>query len=59
MPKVAEFYKNNHGFQTLEFGLAKERQYFALNKDSMSIWEASNFLNTLVIRIRTSHKSST
>ena len=48
VPKVAEFYKNNHEFQTLEFGLAKERQYFALNKGSMSIWEAAEFLNTLV-----------
>jgi inositol oxygenase len=45
---VAEFYKTNHELQTLDFVLAKEKEYFALNKGKMSIWEAAEFLNTLV-----------
>jgi inositol oxygenase len=45
---VAEFYKTNHERQTLDFVLAKEKEYFALNKGRMSIWEAAEFLNTLV-----------
>jgi inositol oxygenase len=48
VPTVAEFYKTNHEFQTLEFALAKEREYFALKKGAMSIWGAAEFLNTLV-----------
>ena len=48
VPTVAEFYKTNHEFQTLDFVLAKEKQYFALNKGKKSIWEAAEYLNTLV-----------
>src|SRR5450432_4718144 len=48
VPAVAEFYKTNHQMQTLEFVLAKEEEYFALTKGKMSIWEAAEFLNTLV-----------
>jgi inositol oxygenase len=48
VPAVAEFYKNNHELQTLEFALAKEQEYFKLDKGSMSIWEAAEFLNSLV-----------
>jgi inositol oxygenase len=48
VPTVAEFYKTNHAHQTLSFVLAKEKEYFALNKGKMSIWEAAEFLNTLV-----------
>jgi inositol oxygenase len=48
VPTVAEFYKTNHERQTLDFVLAKEKEYFALNKGRMSIWEAAEFLNTLV-----------
>jgi inositol oxygenase len=48
VPTVAEFYKTNHELQTLEFVLAKEKQYFALNKGTMSIWQAAEFLDTLV-----------
>ena len=47
-PGVAEFYKNNHQFQTLDFVLAKEKEYFALAKGKKSIWEAAEYLNTLV-----------
>ena len=48
VPAVAAFYKTNHQLQTLEFVLAKEKEYFALKKGQMSIWEAAEFLNTLV-----------
>lgn len=47
-PRVAEFYKLNHEHQTYEYVLAKEKQYFGLNKGEKSIWEAAEFLNTLV-----------
>jgi inositol oxygenase len=48
VPTVAEFYKTNHQHQTLEFVLAKEKEYLALTKGKKSIWEAAEFLNTLV-----------
>jgi inositol oxygenase len=45
---VAEFYRLNHEGQTVEFVLAREQQYFGLQKGMMTIWEAAEFLNTLV-----------
>lgn len=45
---VREFYRLNHTHQTRDFVLAKKRQYGALNKSEMGIWEAMEFLNTLV-----------
>jgi len=45
---VREFYKTNHEFQTYDFVLAKEKQYLARNNREMSLWEAVEFLNTLV-----------
>jgi len=47
-PSVKEFYRLNHTFQTNEFVKAKKAQYGALNKAEMSVWEAMEFLNTLV-----------
>ncbi len=47
-PGVAEFYRLNHEFQTLDYVLGKEKQYFGLDKGMKSIWEAAEFLNTLV-----------
>jgi len=47
-PGVAEFYRLNHQNQTLDFVLAKEKEYFALSKGKRSIWEAAEYLNTLV-----------
>jgi inositol oxygenase len=47
-PGVKEFYRLNHTHQTREFALAKKREYSGLNKAKMSIWEALEFLNTLV-----------
>jgi inositol oxygenase len=47
-PGVAEFYRLNHQFQTVDYVLGKERDYFALNKGKKTVWEAAEFLNTLV-----------
>jgi inositol oxygenase len=45
---VKEFYRLNHRHQTLDFVLAKKREYLPLQKRKMSIWEAMEYLNTLV-----------
>ena len=47
-PAVREFYRQNHRRQTLEFVLEKKRQYLPLRTRRMGIWEAMEFLNTLV-----------
>jgi inositol oxygenase len=47
-PVVQEFYRQNHAMQTREFVLNKKREYGALKKRRMGIWEAMEFLNTLV-----------
>lgn len=45
---VREFYRLNHANQTRDFVLAKKHQYGSLDRRSMSIWEALEYLNTLV-----------
>jgi len=47
-PGVAEFYRLNHTHQTVDYVLAKEKEYFGLNKGKKTVWEAAEFLNTLV-----------
>jgi inositol oxygenase len=47
-PGVAEFYRINHEKQTVAYTLAKEKEYFVLNRGKKSIWEAADYLNTLV-----------
>jgi inositol oxygenase len=47
-PGVAEFYRLNHQFQTHDYVMGKEKEYFGLDKGMKSIWEAAEFLNTLV-----------
>jgi inositol oxygenase len=47
-PSVKEFYRLNHHNQTLDFVRAKKREYLPLAKRRMGIWEAMEFLNTLV-----------
>ena len=47
-PSVREFYRLNHRYQTFEFGQAKRKEYLGLNRRQMSIWEALEFLNTLI-----------
>src|SRR4051812_35670867 len=45
---VKEFYRLNHQYQTLDFVRAKKREYCPKTKRRMGIWEAMEFLNTLV-----------
>jgi len=47
-PGVREFYRLNHQFQTVDFVKQKRAQYLSLSKRRMSIWEAMEYLNTLV-----------
>ncbi len=47
-PGVAEFYRLNHEFQTVDHVLGKERQYFGLTRGKKTVWEAAEYLNTLV-----------
>jgi inositol oxygenase len=46
--RVREFYRLNHTHQTRDFVLSKQREYLPLKKRTMSIWEAMEYLNTLV-----------
>ncbi len=45
---VREFYRLNHTLQTRDFVLEKKRQYTPLTQRKMGIWEALEYLNTLV-----------
>jgi inositol oxygenase len=47
-PRVADFYRSNHQQQTLDYVLAKEKQHFGLTRGQKSVWEAAEYLNTLV-----------
>jgi len=47
-PGVREFYRLNHTHQTLDFVLAKKREYLPLRKRRMSVWEAIEFADSLV-----------
>lgn len=45
---VREFYRLNHTHQTLDFVLGKKREFLPRQRRTMGIWEAMEFLNTLV-----------
>jgi inositol oxygenase len=47
-PSVKEFYRLNHRYQTRDFVKAKKAEYLGLNHRKMGIWEAMEYLNTLV-----------
>lgn len=47
-PSVREFYRLNHQHQTFDFVQQKRREFLATKRREMSIWEALEFLNTLV-----------
>jgi inositol oxygenase len=47
-PSVREFYRQNHKHQTYEFAKAKRKEFLTLNRRQMGIWEAAEYLNTLV-----------
>jgi len=47
-PSVKEFYRLNHKYQTFDFVMAKRREFLPLDHRKMGIWEAMEYLNTLV-----------
>jgi inositol oxygenase len=47
-PGVADFYRANHRFQTLEFVRAKAAEFAPGKHGRRSVWEAMEFLDTLV-----------
>ena len=47
-PGVREFYRLNHTHQTFDFVRAKEREFLGKSRRRMGIWEAMEFLDTLV-----------
>jgi inositol oxygenase len=47
-PSVKEFYRLNHRYQAFDFVQQKRAEYLPLRKKRMSVWEALEFLNTLV-----------
>jgi len=47
-PRVREFYRLNHINQTYDFVMQKREEYLSLNRREMGIWEAMEYLNTLV-----------
>jgi inositol oxygenase len=47
-PSVKAFYELNHRYQTMDFVRSKREQYLSLNRRRMGIWEAMEYLNTLI-----------
>src|SRR3954447_1437311 len=47
-PTVREFYRLNHRHQSYDFVQAKKKEFLSFSRKQMSIWEAMEFLNTLV-----------
>jgi inositol oxygenase len=47
-PGVAEFYRTNHRHQTLDFVRQKSEQFAPGKHGRMTVWEAMEFLDTLV-----------
>ncbi len=45
---VSNFYRLNHRYQSYDFVQKKKREFLKLNRRKMGIWEAIDFLNTLV-----------
>jgi len=45
---VREFYRQNHRFQTYDFVLEKKREFLRFGRRRMGIFEALDYLNTLV-----------
>lgn len=45
---VREFYRLNHKYQTYDFVMQKRREFLPFNRKQLTVWEAMEFLNTLV-----------
>jgi len=47
-PSVKELYRLNHESQTLDFVKAKEKEYLPPSRKEMGVWEASEWLDSIV-----------
>lgn len=47
-PRVREFYRQNHTHQTRDFARGKKQEFVSRTRAKMGIWEAMEYLNTLV-----------
>jgi len=47
-PSVREFYRLNHRHQTYDFVQTKKQEFLSRSRRAMGIWEAMEYLNTLV-----------
>ena len=47
-PSVREFYRLNHHHQTFDFVQTKRKEFLGLNRRRMDVWEALEYLNTLI-----------
>src|SRR5690606_13573068 len=45
---VREFYRLNHKYQTVDFGMQKRAEFLQFNRKEMTVWGAMEFLNTLI-----------
>ena len=45
---VREFYRLNHKYQTYDFVMQKRAEFLQFNRKQLTVWEAMEFLNTLV-----------
>lgn len=45
---VKEFYRLNHQYQTYDFVQQKKKEFLQFNRKELGVWDAMNFLNTLV-----------
>lgn len=45
---VREFYRLNHIYQTYDFVKNKQKEFLQFNRKTLRVWEAMEFLNTLV-----------
>lgn len=45
---VREFYRLNHKYQTYDFVQQKKKEFLQFNRKELKVWEAMEFLNTLV-----------
>jgi inositol oxygenase len=46
--RVQDFYRINHRNQTYDFVLGKKKEFLSMDRKKMGVWEAAEFLNTLV-----------
>ena len=45
---VREFYRLNHQYQTYDFVMKKREEFLKFDRKQLTVWEAMEFLNTLV-----------